>query len=77
VAIAEFSGIIVFNSYFRLAENTRLRSPQQPQARERQAVKKPLFRIKTTQLSYATIQIKPFNEVLFLGCKFRLRNKEL
>ena len=35
VAIAEFSGIIVFKSYFRLAENTRLRSPQHPQARER------------------------------------------
>ncbi|OJH10249.1 hypothetical protein FPG87_12680 [Flavobacterium psychrophilum] len=29
VAIAEFSGIIVFKSYFRTAKNTRLRSPQQ------------------------------------------------
>lgn len=35
VAIAEFSGIIILKSYFRLAENNRLRSPQQPQARER------------------------------------------
>ena len=35
MAIAEFSGITVFNSYFRSAENTRLRSPQHPQARER------------------------------------------
>ena len=35
MAIAEFSGIIVFKSYFRSTENTRLRSPQHPQARER------------------------------------------
>jgi len=31
VAIAEFSGIIVFKSYFRLAENTRLRKSQTAQ----------------------------------------------
>ena len=35
VAIAELSGIIFFNSYFRLTENTCLRSPQKPQAQER------------------------------------------
>jgi hypothetical protein len=30
-AICEFSGITVFNSYFRLAENTRLRKSQTAQ----------------------------------------------
>ena len=30
-AICEFSGIIVFKSYFRLAENTRLRKSQTAQ----------------------------------------------
>jgi len=67
VAIAEFSGIIVFNSYFRLAENTRLRSPQHPQAWERQAVKKPPFSIKNLEFSCFTIEIKPFKKALFLG----------
>jgi len=40
VAIAEFSRIIFFYSYFRLAKNTRIRSPQQSQAQERQGCEK-------------------------------------
>ena len=35
VATAEFNGIIVFNSYFRSAKNTRHRSLRQAQTSER------------------------------------------
>jgi hypothetical protein len=44
-------------------ENRHLR-----QARNRQAVKKPRFSVKTFKFYPARIQIKPYTEPLFLGC---------
>jgi hypothetical protein len=57
-----------FARIFILVEIMPLRSSPLHEAAERQAVKKPLFLIKTVLFYCHNPQIKAFNESSFLGC---------
>ena len=57
-----------FVSSSLVADSFVLRNRQLLVAAKRQAVKKPLFSNIIFKFHDATIQIKPFKKVLFLGC---------
>ena len=53
-----------------LTEKPRIFNPKPRVVPERQAVKKPHFSIIPLKINDTTIQIKPYEKALFLGCKF-------
>ena len=69
-------GVSCFADSFVQAESSVLRmkfsgkNPALRVAAKRQAVKKPLFSLKTLYFSITRVQIKPFEKANFLGCKF-------
>ena len=65
LAVQWLNEALCFVSSSVVADNFRLRNRQLLVAAKRQAVKKPLFRLKISRFPVATTHLKPFKKAIF------------